>query len=269
MSEETAYRVPCYGRLEHRYGDHVHILSDPWAMSALARLGHADTNGLVLHQLLESCYRRLLQVACEQLPTVPSVVPTRMAATEPRAVVDAALIDPDHRVVVVDIARAGMIPSVVFQRGLLEVMDPCAIRVDHVYMQRIADEGGAVTGVQTDGSKIGGSVDAATVLIPDPMAATGASVGSVLSMYRERLGAPPRRIVTCHLIVTPEYLRRIRDEHPDVIVYALRVDRGMSPPDVLQAIPGERWDEECGLDACSYIVPGAGGLGEVINNCFV
>lgn len=269
MSDETAYRAPSYGRLEHRYGEHVHILSDPWAMSALARLGHPDTSGLAFHQLLESCYRRLLQAASEQLPTVPSLVPTRMAASEPRAVVDAALIDENHRVVVVDIARAGMIPSVVFQRGLLEIMDPCAIRVDHVYMQRVADDAGAVVGVQTDGSKIGGPVDGTTVLIPDPMAATGSSVGSVLDLYRSGLGPAPRRIVTCHLIVTPEFLRRMRDLHPDVIVYALRIDRGLSPPDVLHTVPGEHWEDERGLDDRGYIIPGAGGLGEVVNNCFV
>jgi uracil phosphoribosyltransferase len=40
----------------------------------------------------------------------------------------------------------------------------------------------------------------------------------------------------------------------------------MSPPDVLAEIPGARWDEESGLDDDDYIVPGAGGVGEIINN---
>lgn len=267
MSGETAYRNPGQ-RLVHRYGDQVHVLSDPWALSALARLGHPDTQGLLFHSLLESCYRRLLQAACEQLPTVPSLVETRMAATEPRAVVEAALVDPNHPVIVVDIARAGMIPAAVLQRGLFEIMDPAAIRVDHIYMQRLADDSGRVVGVRTDGSKIGGPVDGATVLVPDPMAATGASVSWVLDLYRSRLQGTPAKLVVCHLIVTPEYLRRLRDEHPDVHVYALRLDRGLSDPDVLATIPGTRWDEERGLNAHDYIVPGAGGLGEVINNCW-
>ena len=79
----------------------------------------------------------------------------------------------------------------------------------------------------------------------------------------------PRRIVCAHLIVTPEYLRKVADELPEVRVHALRLDRGLSPEEILQTIPGERWEEERGLNDRQYIVPGAGGLGEVINNSFV
>ena len=46
-------------------------------------------------------------------------------------------------------------------------------------------------------------------------------------------------------------------------------DRGLSPEDVLATTPGECWGDERGLNERQYIVPGAGGLGEVINNSFV
>ena len=72
-----------------------------------------------------------------------------------------------------------------------------------------------------------------------------------------------------HLIVTPEYLRHVRTKHPDVVVYAMRLDRGLSPVDVLASVPGERWEEEKGLTDHHYIVPGGGGLGEIMNNSFV
>ena len=36
--------------------------------------------------------------------------------------------------------------------------------------------------------------------------------------------------------------------------------------EVLETLPGERWDEERGLNEMGYIVPGAGGFGEVMNN---
>mgnify|MGYP000128422556 CR=1 FL=1 len=32
---------------------------------------------------------------------------------------------------------------------------------------------------------------------------------------------------TVHLIVTPEYLRHVTEHHPEVQVYALRLDRGL------------------------------------------
>jgi len=64
-------------------------------------------------------------------------------------------------------------------------------------------------------------------------------------------------------------LLHVTRKHPDVIVYALRLDRGLSPREVLDTIPGERWADERGLTDNHYIVPGAGGLGEVINNSYV
>ena len=77
------------------------------------------------------------------------------------------------------------------------------------------------------------------------------------------------KVIAVHLIVTPEYLRHVPRAPPDVIVYALRLDRGLSSPEVLATTPGERWDEERGLTDHHYIVPGAGGLGEIMNNSFV
>jgi len=51
-------------------------------------------------------------------------------------------------------------------------------------------------------------------------------------------------------------------------VYALRVDRGASSPSALASIPGTLWDEESGLTDNQYIIPGAGGLGELMNNSY-
>jgi len=257
-------------RVDHDYGDNVHILADPWSRSLLARLCSPDCTTRDAHPLLDACSAVLLQAAVEQLPRVVVDQPTRMAATEPRAILRETVIDPSSAAIVVDIARGGIAPSLSFQRGLMQVLDPARVRVDHVYLQRVADPAtGAVTGVNHAGSKLGGPVLGATVFVPDPMAATGASLAYVLDVYRSLAGGPPRRFVACHLIATPEYLRRIAHEAPDVAVYALRVDRGLSPTEVLASRPGARWTEERGLDAHSYIVPGAGGIGEVLNNAWV
>jgi len=88
----------------------------------------------------------------------------------------------------------------------------------------------------------------------------------VLRYYEERAEGRPAALITLNLIVTPEFIRRVQREAPKVQVYAYRVDRGLSPPDVLAKIPGEDWDRERGLNDHDYIVPGAGGLGEVLNN---
>ncbi|MCB9682234.1 MAG: uracil phosphoribosyltransferase [Alphaproteobacteria bacterium] len=260
---------PPRARLAHHYGSHVHILDDAWARTLVTTLSHPDTVAPHLHQLLEACYRHLLAAAAEQLPRIAVDAPTRMTAQHPSAAVHTELLDPQAPVVVVDIARGGMVPSYVLQQALLGVLRPEAVRVDHLYMQRVTDASGHVTGVATSGSKIGGPVAGATVLVPDPMGATGGSLAQALDVFRDLEGGPPARMVALHLIVTPEYLRHLSRTHPTTHIYALRVDRGLSAPDVLAAVPGARWDEERGLDAHDYIVPGAGGLGELINNAFV
>ena len=71
------------------------------------------------------------------------------------------------------------------------------------------------------------------------------------------------------MIVTPNFLKKMSSEHPDVICYGIRLDRGMSPDHVLRSVPGEHWDEENGLNDSDYIVPGGGGFGEILNNSWV
>ncbi|MCU0690985.1 MAG: uracil phosphoribosyltransferase [Polyangiaceae bacterium] len=106
-------------------------------------------------------------------------------------------------------------------------------------------------------------------LFPDPMGATGSSRASAVSHHKTQLEGRPERCIAIHLIVTPEYLRRMAQEPPDVAIYALRLDRGLSDGDVLKTVPGERWDEERGLNEHHDVVPGAGSVGEILNNAWV
>jgi len=193
-----------------------------------------------------------------------------MTAVEPNAKFQGQIIDPDSPAVVVDVARGGMIPGHLFQTELMDILTPESVRVDHLYMQRrVNPETGSVDGVDFYGSKIGGPVGGATVFVPDPMGATGSSVSHVLGHYKTNPEDQPRRLVTCHLIVTPEYLSKVTTDHPGTQIYALRLDRGRSPAHVLSSVPGTHWDQESGLNEHDYIIPGAGGLGEVINNAYV
>ena len=101
------------------------------------------------------------------------------------------------------------------------------------------------------------------------MGATGGSICTALEAYREQVVGKPRKVICAHLIVTPEYLKRVTTQHPDAVIYALRLDRGLSPPEVFDSVPGTHWDKERGLDDRQYIVPGGGGFGEIMNNAYV
>ena len=97
------------------------------------------------------------------------------------------------------------------------------------------------------------------------MGATGATVGRAIEHYLEEFGHP-RRILAMPMITTPEFLRALLPRFPELRVYTARLDRGLSPQDVLSSVPGADWDRERGLDDRGYIVPGAGGVGEELNN---
>ena len=92
---------------------------------------------------------------------------------------------------------------------------------------------------------------------------------SALDFYKKSVKGKARKFIALHLIITPEYLSRLTKVHPDLIIYAVRLDRGLSSDEILKTIPGERWAEERGLDDHDYIVPGGGGFGEILNNSYV
>jgi uracil phosphoribosyltransferase len=72
-----------------------------------------------------------------------------------------------------------------------------------------------------------------------------------------------------HLMVTPEAVQQLGRAHPGVKIYAGRFDRGLSPDHVLKTEPGTHPDLERGLNEQHYIVPGAGGMGELLTNSWV
>ncbi len=257
-------------QLPHHYGPQVHLLADPVLLTQLAQLCRPETLQPTITGLVRDLYRSLTRavLACE-LPRTTARVRTRMFASTPNGVWTGSIIQPDTQVVTVDVARAGTLPSQIVFDTLCRLLNPDGVRQDHVFMNRTLDARGEVVGVTVSGTKVGGPVDKAVVLIPDPMGATGGSMSHTLAMYKAMEGGPPQKLIALNLIITPEYLATLKREHPDVHVYALRLDRGMSAPDILATGLGERWQDERGLNERQYIVPGAGGLGEVLNNSYV
>lgn len=251
----------------HRYGERVHILDNVYLLHALARIGSPGIAHRDLMALLRNVYQTMLTTACgRELPRVAGSVASRMAAVHPdRGIYKGPVFDPNVQVVVVDVIRAGIVPSQVCFELLTAVLSETSVRLDHLTMARQSDEHGHVTGVDLSGSKIGGRVDGAVLVLPDPMGATGKTTIRALRHYQKHFGRP-LKIVALPMIATPEYLRAVLEEFEDLVVYTARLDRGMSDPEVLETPPGTHWDRERGLDAKSYIVPGAGGMGEVINN---
>ncbi len=268
-SQYTELSYPL-NQIEHRYGDNVRILSDPFALTQLAKLCSPEVGQPRFNRLIEILYERLLiSVVNTEFPRRQATFDSRMKEYTERGVFAGQVIDDQTPVVTVDIARAGILPSQVCYTYLNELISPDKVRQDHLIMSRVTNPQNEVVGAEVSGEKIGGPVDGRIVLFPDPMGATGSSLSTAISYYKETFGGSPLRLITLNLIFTPEFVRRMKTDHPDVIMYSLRLDRGMSPEDVLETVPGERWDEESGLSEQDYIVPGGGGFGELMNNAWI
>jgi uracil phosphoribosyltransferase len=259
-----------HSEIEHRYGPSVHILANPYLLSQLAQLCAKETTQPAINRLVVDLYGRLLEdVMNAEFPRVLADVPTRMIDVTPAGVYHGEVLDRSARAVTVNIARAGAIPSQTVYDLLNVALDPRRVRQDHIIMSRMLGANEEVVGAGIGGMKIGGDVEDAFLLFPDPMGATGSSLSEAIHTYKKKVQGSPRRIINMHLVVTPEYLRRMKQEHPDVLVYAVRLDRGLSPPEVMETVPGTRWQEERGLTDHQYIVPGGGGFGEIMNNAYV
>jgi len=254
--------------IEHQYGEAVHLLNSPLMLSYLAKLGHPKTCQPTINALVEILYQYLFdQVAGLFFDQKILKTPTRMEAFHHGAAFTGPIIDPDLKVVTVDLARAGTLPSHICFERLNYLIHPQNVRQDHFYIARKLNDQGEVIGVDVSGSKIGGGVEDSIILFPDPMGATGSTISEAVKYYK-KLSSSFKMMIAMHLIITPEYLKKVTLECPDLKIVALRLDRGLSASEILDQQPGVNWSLEKGLNEHQYIVPGAGGLGEILNNSY-
>lgn len=254
--------------IEHKYGSKVHILSNPFLQTILAKFGRPEVEHPLVNSYVRMLYTNLLtEVINQEFPRAEVAWDTRMKSLCSNATFEGEVIK-DTSVVVVDLARAGTWPSHICFDALNYLIDPKKVREDHYYLNRKTNENGEVVGVDVSGSKIGGDIDNAIVLLPDPMGATGGTISNAISHYKEVVEGKAQKFISLHLVITPEYVRRLTKEHPDLEIYALRLDRGTSSEEIRSTMPGVH-KEETGLNDIQYIVPGLGGVGEILSNSYI
>lgn len=253
----------------HHYGEQVFLSNSMRMQTLLARFGKEETLQPELSVLLREMYTHLFELTVELFaPKSERVVRTRMAEYHDQAHYCAKLIDEETPLVFVDLARAGTEPTQICYQKAHQIFQAPNLRQDHFYINRVVNEKGSVSGVDVSGSKIGGDINKSLVFFPDPMGATGSSIERVYQYYQKEVSGDALEMIALHLVITPEYLKKITQTCPHLKVIALRLDRGLSPEEVLREPLGKKWDQERGLNANDYIVPGLGGVGEILNNSF-
>lgn len=255
---------------KHFYGSQVHLVKNSFLSGALAKLCQESTVQPEINRIVRLLYTHLISVVMnEQFPTETVEVLTRMSPLHPECLLKTERIEPTQKAVCVNLARAGTFPSHICYEFLHEALQPQNIRQDHIFAARQTNQSDQVIGTELGGAKIGGDVKSSIVILPDPMGATGNTMISAIKYYQKHIEGPARKYIALNLIVTPEYLKNLTQALPDVQIYALRLDRGLSPKPILNSTLGEFWDQEKGLNDKHYIVPGGGGFGEIMNNSFV
>ncbi len=132
-------------------------------------------------------------------------------------------------ITVVPVLRAGLGMT----GGILEVMPEA--RIGHLGLAR--DE--RTLAPKAYLNKLPRDLDSGPVILVDPMLATGGSASAAVAMLR---GAGARDLRMICLVASPEGVTRMREDHPDVTIYAAALD--------------ERLDER------GYIMPGLGDAGD-------
>jgi uracil phosphoribosyltransferase len=200
----------------------VHRGEHTLAQDALAVLRDARTPTDQFRRAAIRISRLLAAEALRDLPTTESSVETPLG-------VRAAVRQVTRDVVVIPVLRAG-----------LAMLDPVLelvpnARVGHIGLQR--DELTAAASLYY--CKIPGGVSSSSVIIIDPMLATGGSMVAALDLLRQS-GACDVRVIC--IVAAPEGVALVERQHPDVTIYTPAVDAG--------------------LDSRSYIIPGLGDFGD-------
>jgi uracil phosphoribosyltransferase len=198
-------------------------LDHPLVVTALAEMRHRDTPTPRFRARVRELAKFLIYEATRDLETDAIEVPTPLAVTEGRTLGDRPLI-------VAPILRAGL----AMMEPATELLPEAQVR--HIGLYRNEETLQPVEYYLKLPGEIGPE---ATVLILDPMLATGGSATATIEAFKRRSA---RRIKFLCLIAAPEGVRNVHAAHPDVPIYCVSVDSH--------------------LNAQGYIVPGLGDAGD-------
>ena len=201
-----------------------HLIEHPLIAHKLTIMRDKNTPTKDFKELLDEISMLMGYEITRNLPTENVEIETPICKTVQKRIAG-------KKLVIVPILRAGL----GMVDGLLRLM-PVA-RVGHIGLYRDPDTHEPVEYY----CKMPPEINERTVIIVDPMLATGGSASDAISMVKKR-GA--ENIMLMCLVAAPEGVKRVQDEHPDVDIYAAALD--------------ERLNEH------AYIIPGLGDAGDRI-----
>lgn len=200
----------------------IHVISHPLVQHKLTQMRRVDTPSERFRQLLTETSLLLTYEVTRDLPLVSSKITTPLIDMDAPELVD--------HPVVISILRAGN----GLLDGVLQVIP--GARVGHVGLYRDHDTLEAVEYYCKFPP-----LENQTVIVVDPMLATGNSASAALDRIKEE---NPGEIRFLCLLAAPEGVDSLQSAHPDVAIWTASID-------------------QC-LNEVGYIVPGLGDAGDRI-----
>lgn len=203
----------------------VNVIDHPLIQHKLTMMRKKTTGTKDFRELLEEISMLMTYEITRDFPLKDVEIETPVAKCVGKELADT------RKVCVVPILRAGL----GLQSGVVNMIP--AAKIGHIGLYRDPETLKPVEYY----CKMPSDIAERTMLVVDPMLATGGSAAAAITMLKEK-GA--KKLILMCLVAAPEGVKVINDEHPDVPVYVASVD--------------EKLNEH------GYIVPGLGDAGDRI-----
>ena len=202
----------------------VHILDHPLIRHKLAIIRDKNTNTKQFREIVSEVATLMAYESFKDVPTTEIIVETPLETVKQTIV-------RENSIAIVPILRAGL----GMVDGILSLFP--AAKVGHIGLYR--DE--ETLQPQEYYCKLPTNIEEKTVMVVDPMLATGGSACDAITMLKKR-GC--KNIKLMSIIAAPEGVSKVANAHPDVQIYVSTLDR-------------------C-LNENGYILPGLGDAGDRI-----
>lgn len=203
----------------------VNVIDHPLIQHKLTMMRKKTTGTKDFRELLEEISMLMTYEITRDFPLKDVEIETPVSKCVGKELADT------RKICVVPILRAGL----GLQSGVVNMIP--AAKIGHIGLYRDPETLKPVEYY----CKMPSDIAERTMLVVDPMLATGGSAAAAITMLKEK-GA--KKLILMCLVAAPEGVKVINDEHPDVPVYVAAVD--------------EKLNEH------GYIVPGLGDAGDRI-----
>ncbi|MBE8540283.1 uracil phosphoribosyltransferase [Geoglobus acetivorans] len=211
--------------------DGVYTMEDsPYLMEVLTELRDKETDSIPFRKGLVKFGRFMGYEIIKTMEIEKITVETPLEETEGVVVRDR------KNVVIITVLRA----AVPMMEGLVKVFEHARIGIVSAVRGKAPE-----FRVEMNYIKVPHISDEDTVIIADPMIATGSTLLEVIAEIKKY--GSPKRIIVAGVLGSPEGISRIKEKHPDVEIFVGKVDRELNDDGYILPGLGDAGDRAFGL----------------------